>query len=95
MQAQDKQQLSGFTATIDDDKQIISGTVFSPAFKKMKQFSSVGMQKLDLTAMTPTHVAGTRQDAEDGRLLRREVSSTPPRSIFPSASRPVLRRRPC
>lgn len=59
MQAQDKQQLSGFTATIDDDKQIISGTVFSPAFKKMKQFSSVGTQKLDLTAMTPTRVAGS------------------------------------
>jgi hypothetical protein len=59
MQAQDKQQLSGFTATIDDAKQIISGTVFSPAFKKMKQFSSVGTQKLDLTAMTPTHVAGS------------------------------------
>lgn len=59
MQAQDKQQLSGFTATIDDDKQIISGTVFSPAFKKMKQFSGVGMQKLALTDMTPTHVAGS------------------------------------
>jgi hypothetical protein len=59
MQAQDKQQLSGFTATIDDNKQIISGTVFSPAFKKMKQFSSVGTQKLDLTAMTPTRVAGS------------------------------------
>jgi hypothetical protein len=59
MQAQDKQQLSGFTATIDDDKQIISATVFSPAFKKMKQFSGVGMQKAELTAMTPTRIAGT------------------------------------
>jgi len=59
MQAQDKQQLSGFTATIDADKQIISGTVFSPAFKKMKQFSGVGVQKLDLTSMTATRVAGT------------------------------------
>ncbi len=59
MQAQDKQQLSGFTASINDEKQIISGTVFSPAFKKMKQFSSVGTQKLELTSMTPTQVAGT------------------------------------
>jgi hypothetical protein len=59
MQAQDKQHLSGFTATINDDKQIISATVFSPAFKKMKQFSGVGMQKAELTAMTPTHIAGT------------------------------------
>ncbi|MEA2238798.1 MAG: hypothetical protein QOC81_3522 [Thermoanaerobaculia bacterium] len=59
MQAQDKQQLSGFTATFDDSKQLISATVFSPAFKKMKQFSGVGMQKAELTAMTPTRLAGT------------------------------------
>ncbi|MEA2162309.1 MAG: hypothetical protein QOK37_436 [Thermoanaerobaculia bacterium] len=59
MQAQDKQQLSGFTATFDDSKQIISATVFSPAFKKMKQFSGVGMQKAVLTAMTSTRVAGS------------------------------------
>lgn len=59
MQAQDKQQLSGFTATIDADKQVISGTVFSPAFKKMKQFSATGMQKLNLTALTDAHVAGS------------------------------------
>jgi hypothetical protein len=59
MQAQDKQQLSGFTATFDDSKQIISATVFSPAFKKMKQFSGVGMQKGELTEMTATRLAGT------------------------------------
>src|SRR3977135_1589666 len=52
MRAQDKQQLSGFTATIDADKAVISATVFSTAFKKMKQFSGVGMQKADVTAMT-------------------------------------------
>jgi hypothetical protein len=59
MQAQDKQQLSGFTATINAEKQIISATVFSPAFKKMHQFSGVGMQKLTVSAMTDSHVAGT------------------------------------
>lgn len=59
MQAQDKQQLSGFTATFDDTKKIISATVFSPAFKKMKQFSGVGMQNAELTAMTTTRIAGT------------------------------------
>jgi hypothetical protein len=59
MRAQDKEQLSGFTATIDADKQVISATVFSPAFKKMKQFSGVGMQKANLTAMTDTHLAGS------------------------------------
>lgn len=59
MQAQDKQHLSGFTATFDESKQIISATVFSPAFKKMKQFSATGMQKAELTAMTPTRLAGS------------------------------------
>jgi hypothetical protein len=59
MRAQDKQQLSGFTATIDADKAVISATVFSPAFKKMKQFSGVGMQKANLTAMTGERIAGS------------------------------------
>ncbi len=59
MRAQDKQELSGFTATIDDDKAIISATVFSPAFKKMHQFSAVGMQKLDLKSITAARVAGS------------------------------------
>jgi hypothetical protein len=65
MQAQDKQQLSGFTATIDDDKKIVSATVFSPAFKKMHQFSAVGMQTLDLKSMTATRVAGTISMAKE------------------------------
>jgi hypothetical protein len=59
MQAQDKQNLSGFTASINDEKQIISGTVFSPAFKKMHQFSGVGMQQLDLKSMTAAQISGT------------------------------------
>jgi hypothetical protein len=50
--------LSGFTIEIDPDKSVISGQVFSPAFKKMTQFSGVGMQKLDLTAVSPTRVTG-------------------------------------
>ena len=37
---------------IDPDKSVISGQVFSPNFKKMSQFSGVGMQKLDLSAMS-------------------------------------------
>jgi hypothetical protein len=59
MQAVDKMSLSGFMVEIDGDKSVISGEVFSPAFKKMKQFSAVGMQKVELTTMTPTHVAGS------------------------------------
>src|SRR6185369_3295166 len=53
------QGISGITIEIDGEKQINSGTLFSPAFKKMHQFSSVGKQKLDLTTWTKDHVAGT------------------------------------
>ena len=55
----DEKSVSGFTITIDPDKRIISDTLFSPAFKKMKQFSTVGKQKLDLTTWTKDRVAGT------------------------------------
>lgn len=51
--------ISGFTVQIDPDKRINSGTLFSPAFKKMHQFSSVGKQKLNLTTSTKDRVAGT------------------------------------
>jgi hypothetical protein len=50
--------ISGITVEIDDDKRTDSGTLFSPAFKKMKQFSSTGNQKLELTMWTKDHVAG-------------------------------------
>ncbi len=53
------QGISGFTVEIDADKTLNSGTLFSPAFKKMHQFSSIGKQKLDLTTMTKDRVAGT------------------------------------
>jgi hypothetical protein len=51
--------LTGFTVEIDPDKSVNSGTLFSPTFKKMHQFSSVGKQKVELTAMTKDHIAGT------------------------------------
>ncbi len=51
--------ISGFTVEIDADKSVNSGTLFSPAFKKMHQFSSVGKQKVDLKTMTKSSVAGT------------------------------------
>lgn len=53
------QGISGFTIEVDPDKQVISGTLFSPAFKKMHQFSSVGKQKLDLKTWSKDHVAGS------------------------------------
>ncbi|HEY3056248.1 MAG TPA: hypothetical protein VGK31_09995 [Thermoanaerobaculia bacterium] len=51
--------ISGISFEVDADKRINSGTLFSPSFKKMKQFSSTGNQKLDLTASTKDRIAGT------------------------------------
>jgi hypothetical protein len=51
--------LSGFTVQIDPDKSVDSGLLFSPSFKKMHSFSSVGKQKVDVTAMTKDRIAGT------------------------------------
>ena len=53
------QGITGFTVEIDPDKSVNSGLLFSPAFKKMHSFSSVGKQKVELTAMTKDHIAGT------------------------------------
>lgn len=53
-----EQGISGFTAQIDADKSVNSGTLFSPALK-VHQFSSVGKQKVALTAMTKDRIAGT------------------------------------
>jgi len=74
--AQTKQQLSGFTATIDGDKQIIGGTVFSPAFTRIHQFASVGTQKADLTAITPTHVAGSVAMAKPDNFFEEKFQYT-------------------
>ena len=51
--------ISGFTVQFSGDKQVDSGTLFSPAFKAMHQFSSVGKQKLTLTTQAKDRVAGT------------------------------------
>ena len=53
------QGISGFTIEVDADKTLNSGTLFSPSFKKMHQFSSIGKQKLNLTTMTKDRMAGT------------------------------------
>ncbi|HEV8660409.1 MAG TPA: hypothetical protein VGS96_17520 [Thermoanaerobaculia bacterium] len=54
-----EQGVSGITFEVDPDKRINSGTLFSPSFKKMKQFSSTGNQKLDLTTSTKDRIAGS------------------------------------
>jgi hypothetical protein len=53
------QGISGITAEIDADKNVNSGTLFSPAFRKMHQFSSIGKQKVDLTTSTKDRIAGS------------------------------------
>ena len=53
------QGISGVTFAVDADKRINTGTIFSPSFKKMKQFSSTGNQKLDLKTWTKDRVAGS------------------------------------
>ena len=58
MDAADKTHFNGVTAEIDADKQVIAGEIYSSSLKKMHSFSSVGTQKLELTTMTPTRVAG-------------------------------------
>ncbi|HEV7921804.1 MAG TPA: hypothetical protein VGR02_13525 [Thermoanaerobaculia bacterium] len=58
MEVRDKQKLNGVMVLITDDKRIVSGAVYSPLLKKMDYVSGVGMQKLELTAHTPSRVAG-------------------------------------
>jgi hypothetical protein len=53
------QGISGLTIEVDPDKHVNSGTLFSPAFKKMHQFSSIGKQKLDLKTWSKDRVAGS------------------------------------
>jgi hypothetical protein len=51
--------VSGVTVQLTAEKEAISGTFFSPAFKRMKQFSSSGSQVVDITSWTDTRVAGS------------------------------------
>ena len=54
-----KTPINGVEWLINGEKQVVSLQIHSTNLKKkMDQFSSVGEQKLDLTALTPTHVAG-------------------------------------
>jgi hypothetical protein len=52
--------ISGVTVQIAaENKRANSGTMFSPNFKKMKQFSVSGSQKVEITSWTKDRVAGT------------------------------------
>ena len=50
---------TGGSIQITGDKQVISGQLFSPNFKKMHNFSSTGSQKLEVTSWTKDRIAGT------------------------------------
>lgn len=50
--------INAVTVEITPDKSVVSGELYSPSFKKMHQFSAVGMQKLDITTMTKDRIAG-------------------------------------
>ena len=50
---------TGASVQIDGDKQVISGQLFSPNFKKMSNFSSTGSQKLEVKNWTKDRIAGS------------------------------------
>lgn len=53
----EKAQLKGFAVLINADKRVVSGNVYDPGLKH-NGFSGVGMQEVELTAMTPSRIAG-------------------------------------
>jgi hypothetical protein len=58
MEVRDKQHINGVSILVTDDQRIVSGGLYSPNLKKMDFVSGVGMQKLELTAMTKDRIAG-------------------------------------
>jgi hypothetical protein len=59
MKAVDDLKFNGLSIQISDEKQIISGMIYSPNFKKdMGQISVTGPQKLETTDFSMSHVAG-------------------------------------
>jgi hypothetical protein len=59
MKAVDDLKFNGISIEISDEKQIISGMVYSPNFlKDMGQISVTGVQKLETTDFSTSHVAG-------------------------------------
>jgi hypothetical protein len=58
MSVMDKLKPSGLSFQAGDDKRITSSQIYSPFFKKMSSFSSVGEQSLETSAWGGEHVAG-------------------------------------
>src|SRR5262245_43368880 len=53
----DKAKLHGFAVLINDEKRAVSGNVYDPAMKH-NGFSGVGLQQIELSALTPQRIAG-------------------------------------
>jgi hypothetical protein len=51
--------ISGLTVQIDDEKDAIGGSLFSPAFHEIHQFSTSGNQKIEITTWSADRVAGS------------------------------------
>jgi len=65
MRIVDDLKLNAISVQINDEKSVNSGMFYSPSFKKMTQFSSVGNQKLEATTWTKDRVAGKMWMDED------------------------------
>jgi hypothetical protein len=57
--------ISGLTVQIDDEKDAIGGSLFSPAFNEFSRFSTSGNQKIEITSWTTDRVAGSVSVAGD------------------------------
>jgi hypothetical protein len=51
--------ISGLTVQIDDERDAIGGSLFSPAFNEFRRFSTSGNQKIEITRWTTDRVAGS------------------------------------
>lgn len=58
MEVLNKTPFNGVDAKIDPDKEVVSGDVYSTALKKINYFSANGMQNAEITAWTPSRIAG-------------------------------------
>jgi len=68
MSWRDKANLHGFSVLIDGDKSVVSGNLYDPALKH-NGFSGTGMQKVELTALTPQRIAGTVSIPKPGEFF--------------------------
>jgi len=89
----DKAKLKGFAVLIDGDKKVVSGNVYEPALKH-NGFSGVGMQKVELTAMTSSRIAGKVFLPEPGEFFGDTYQYTatfdlPVTAVKPPAAEPL------